>query len=182
MKKKLQRYKYIIIISGLLIAFLSSNFIWYKLYNREIKRVKNSLIPPLTNDYYSNQLILTNNIKKYEQGYYPSEIPSIKKDIEDKYSFLDKQNEKVIYDIPLVNQLPHYPNGCEAASSVMLLKFYGVDISLDEFIKYLPKDKIYTENGTRFGSNPALFYAGDPKSETGGWGLILLLQKLLIES
>lgn len=170
MKKKLQRYKYIIIISGLLIAFLSSNFIWYKLYNREIKRVKNSLIPPLTNDYYSNQLILTNNIKKYEQGYYPSEIPSIKKDMEDKYSFLDKQNEKVIYDIPLVNQLPYFPNGCEAASSVMLLKFYGIDISLDEFIKYLPKDKIYTENGTRFGPNPALFYAGDPKSETGGWG------------
>ena len=68
LKKKFQKPSYIIII-GLFIAFLSSNFLWHKLYTREIRLVKNSLIPPLTNDYYSNQIILTNNIKKYEQDY-----------------------------------------------------------------------------------------------------------------
>lgn len=167
--KKMKPFKNLFIISGLFIALIGSNFLWYKIYNREIKRVKNSLIPPLTNDYYSNQLILTNNIKRYEKNGYIYEFPNIENPqvIEDKYSYL---NKKEIYDVPLINQLPKYPNGCEGASSVMLLNFYGVNITLEEFFKYLDQDKIYTENGTRFGPNPALFYAGDPTSNTGGWG------------
>ncbi len=156
-----------IIFISLVLIILGTNFCWYKIYNREIKRVKNSLIPPLTNDYYSNQLILTNSIKRYEKNNYIYEYPNIaeNKFLEDKYI-----NKKEIYDVPLISQLPDYPNGCEAASAVMLLKFYGIDITLEEFFNYLPKDKIYIENGTRYGPNPALFYAGDPKSETGGWG------------
>jgi len=156
-----------IIFISLVLIILGTNFCWYKIYNREIKRVKNSLIPPLTNDYYSNQLILTNSIKRYEKNNYIYEYPNIaeNKFLEDKYL-----NKKEIYDVPLISQLPDYPNGCEAASAVMLLKFYGIDITLEEFFNYLPKDKIYIENGTRYGPNPALFYAGDPKSETGGWG------------
>ena len=179
MKKKFQKPSYIIII-GLFIAFLSSNFLWHKLYTREIRLVKNSLIPPLTNDYYSNQIILTNNIKKYEQDYNNYEFPNT--EYSEKYDYMDKINDKALYDVPLINQLPTYPNGCEAASAVMLLKFYGVDITLDEFISYLPKDKVYTENGTRFGPNPALFYAGDPKSETGGWGCFdLVISKTIAQ-
>lgn len=167
--KKIKPFKNLFIISILFIALIGSNFLWYKIYNREIKRVKNSLIPPLTNDYYSNQLILTNNIKRYEKDSYIYEFPNSENPqvIEDKYSYL---NKKEIYDVPLINQLPKYPNGCEGASSVMLLNFYGVNITLEEFFKYLDQDKIYTENGTRFGPNPALFYAGDPTSNTGGWG------------
>jgi len=183
--KKIKSIEKLFIISGFLIALIGSNFLWYKIYNREIKRVKNSLIPPLTNDYYSNQLILTNNIKRYEKNDYISELPSIESDkvTDDKYNDL---NKKEIYNVPLINQLPKYPNGCEAASAVMLLKFYGISITLEEFFKYLAQDKIYTENGTRFGPNPALFYAGDPTSNTGGWGcfdivIAKAINKILIE-
>lgn len=150
----------------MIISLIGSNVVWYKLYNSQRERVKNSLIPPLTNDYYSNQLILTNDIKKYEGNFtYNEEVA-----ISGKYNYLEGLKQSNFYDVPLISQLPTYPNGCEAASAVMLLNYYGVNITLEEFMAYLPKEKIYTEDGTRFGPNPALYYAGDPKSPNGGWG------------
>lgn len=132
------------------------------MYNIKTKQVKNSLIPSLSNDYYSKQLILTNN---YQNEL--SELPFLENT---KNNIANETDNQKIYDIPLILQNPKYPNGCEAAAAVMLLNYYGIDINLDEFINLLPKSPIYEENGTRFGPNPAKYYAGDPSSPTKGWG------------
>lgn len=53
----------------------------------------------------------------------------------------------------------------------MLLNYYGIDITLQEFIdEYLVTSRVYEENGKRYGPSPALYYAGDPSSKTRGWG------------
>ena len=89
----------------------------------------------------------------------------------------DEWYQKIYYsnmgakDAPLVSQNPKYPNGCEAASAVMLLNYYGIEITLDEFIEqYLPKNKVYESEGVRYGPDPSKYYAGDPASEKREWG------------
>lgn len=77
----------------------------------------------------------------------------------------------VINNVPFIAQNPKYPNGCEAASTTMLLNYYGMNITLTDFINnYLNMDKVYTKNGVRYGPNPEVCYAGDPASLHGGWG------------
>ena len=77
----------------------------------------------------------------------------------------------LVKNVPFVAQNPKYPNGCEAASTVMLLNYYGMKISLTDFINnYLKMDKVYTKDGVRYGPNPEICYAGDPASLHGGWG------------
>lgn len=116
-----------------------------------------ALIPPMTNDYFSRQVAETLRIN---QNLQEIEHPSTKK--------------LPIYwklDVNLVNQYPKYPNGCEAATIVMLLNYYGIDITLEEWItNYLPQKEVYEKNGKRYGPNPAHYYAGDPTSEKRGWG------------
>lgn len=74
-------------------------------------------------------------------------------------------------DVPYLSQKGTLPNGCEAVSATMLLQFNGYDISPVDFSDhYLDKDKVYIKWGCRYGPNPYFSYAGDPKSEKGGWG------------
>lgn len=73
-------------------------------------------------------------------------------------------------DIPLINQNPDYPNGCEAAATT-LLKYLGIDITLKDFINnYLPMSDVYEKDGIRYGPNPAVSYAGNPADTSRGWG------------
>lgn len=40
--------------------------------------------------------------------------------------------------VPYIDQSVKYPTGCESVSSVMLLRYLGYNLSVDEFIeKYL---------------------------------------------
>ncbi|MDR1628635.1 MAG: C39 family peptidase [Oscillospiraceae bacterium] len=82
-------------------------------------------------------------------------------------------------EIPPVNiDVPHIsqkaaglPNGCEAVSAAMLLNAAGYDISAKNFVdNYLPMEPVKNRWGFRYGPNPAKAYAGDPRSEKGGWG------------
>ena len=41
--------------------------------------------------------------------------------------------EKVLLDVPHISQLPDYPNGCEAVSAVMLLRYYDFEITKKRF-------------------------------------------------
>lgn len=65
-------------------------------------------------------------------------------------------------DVPYICQNPDFPTGCEAVSTVMMLKYHGCDIDTGTFIdKYLPTaDKAY----------PGVFYdafLGNPRSKSG---------------
>lgn len=161
MKKK---YKILIIIL-IIIGIISNNYIWYRLYSREKDKLRQAIVPSLKDDYFTNQLILSKretylNIYEYQDvldKYYSSL----------KYSFIN-------YDVPLVNQNPDYPNGCEVASATMLLNYVGINITMKEYVDtYLPKEEVYEKDGLRYGPDPSTSYAGDPSNELRGWGTFL---------
>ncbi|MBE6540860.1 MAG: hypothetical protein E7672_00210, partial [Ruminococcaceae bacterium] len=57
-----------------------------------------------------------------------------------------------ILDAEHISQLPEYPNGCEAVSAVMMLRYFGFDIDKTDFIdNYLEKEEVDIRWGIRFG-------------------------------
>ena len=87
-----------------------------------------------------------------------------------------------ILSVPYIDQRQNWPNGCEAVSTVMALRYYGVDITVNHFIDgYLPTGSA-PKNG--YGSDPNEVYCGDPYS-TNGWGcfspaIVKALKSLLV--
>lgn len=160
MKKiKSKKILKLITITLLVSLLLVSNLIWYHIYKKEKESLNNAIIPTLKNDYYSVQVGLTNYFKRQYENY-ETEKPA-----------LEEYNVNFLEDIPLITQNPNYPNGCEAASATMLLNYYGINITLDEFItNYLKTEIVYEKEGKRYGPNPASYYAGDPKDPYRGWG------------
>lgn len=61
------------------------------------------------------------------------------------------EQKKVCIDVPYIDQSKLYPTGCESVSTVMLLRFLGIDITVDEFIeKYLEKKSFEERRTGRF--------------------------------
>lgn len=169
MYQKLQRKNYFILFLFLIIiALVGTLFLTYHELVKEQEKIKNAIIPPLKEDYYSNQLFLTNyNIQReLEQQKWLDEY-------KDEYGIdewlVDDYNR--ILNVPRLSQMSLFPNGCEAVSTVMMLNYYGISITPQDFIlQYLPMDKVYEENGKRYGPDPSKYYAGDPKDSYRGWG------------
>ena len=148
---------HILVIGILILLIILLNIFWGIMLIKERAKIKHAIIPTLSEDYFIERQTLTKNAFEIE---IKSEGTS-----ESTPSFFQIEN------VFLINQNPDYPNGCEAAAAVMLLNYYGIDITLQEFIEnHLLTKNVYEENGTRFGPNPALYYAGDPTSPTRGWG------------
>ena len=76
--------------------------------------------------------------------------------------------------VPLVNQLPNYPTGCEAASATMVLKYRGYDITLAKMVAAIPRENLRTVNGKRYGPRITEKFVGDPRgtytSKNPGYG------------
>ncbi len=72
-----------------------------------------------------------------------------------------------IEGVPILEQLPDFPTGCESVSAVMLLQFAGVDISIDEFVDiHLEKqDAFYHRDGVCFGPDPYSVFIGNPRDD-----------------
>lgn len=78
---------------------------------------------------------------------------------------------ETVIDVPYISQEGTLPNGCEAVCAVMLLRHAGFDISAEDFIDgYLPMGEVTIRWGCRYGPDPKLAYAGDPRSEKNGLG------------
>ena len=96
--------------------------------------------------------------------------------------------EKVL-NVPYINQNELYPNGCESVSTVMVLKYLGMDITVEEFIdSYLDKglSPRMDSQGKLIGCDPWEEYPGSPYDQTG-WGcfapvIVNALNKLLDKS
>ncbi len=66
---------------------------------------------------------------------------------------------------PYISQAGEYPTGCEVVSTSMILKYYGYNISVDEFIDdYLESSFLEEVNGDLYGPNPNEAFVGDPRS------------------
>lgn len=76
--------------------------------------------------------------------------------------------KKHLINVPYISQSPNYPTGCESVSSVMLLRYLGYAITVDEWIKdYLECQEFETRNGTVYGGNPREVFCGSPYREDG---------------
>ncbi|MFJ7732379.1 C39 family peptidase [Lysinibacillus sp. NPDC097231] len=72
-------------------------------------------------------------------------------------------------DVPVVKQNPELPHGCEITSLTAVLNYYGINVTkLEMADTYLPKQKIYTSGGRRFGPNPDNAFAGNPREKAHG--------------
>jgi len=73
----------------------------------------------------------------------------------------------VMLDVMEFCQYPDYPTGCESVSLYMLLRYYDVDVTVENIYDLLPMgaQPYDDENGVRHGANPEREFVGDPRSE-----------------
>lgn len=77
-------------------------------------------------------------------------------------------SEKIVKNVPMIQQLPELPTGCEAASAAMLLRWAGIKVSKEEIANALPKGSIpQIRNGKLYGSNPESVFVGNPFLRSG---------------
>ena len=70
-----------------------------------------------------------------------------------------------VVQAPYISQ-EGFPTGCESASAVMLLRFWGINVRMDTFVdNYLDKQSMRWENGRAIGPHPADAFVGNPRSE-----------------
>ncbi len=74
-----------------------------------------------------------------------------------------------IENVPHIYQAESYPTGCESVAAVSLLQYYGLDITVEDFIdNHLPKtDYPYYKNEVMFADSPWDAFIGDPYSDSG---------------
>ena len=72
----------------------------------------------------------------------------------------------VMLDVMEFCQYPDYPTGCESVSLFMLLRYYDVDVTVEDIYDLLPMgpQPYDDENGVRHGANPERAFVGDPRS------------------
>ncbi|MCR4644341.1 MAG: C39 family peptidase [Oscillospiraceae bacterium] len=77
------------------------------------------------------------------------------------------ENKGVMLDAIEFNQHPDYPTGCESVALYILLKYYDVDVTVDQIIDALPKAGLpYTKNGKLYGPDPNKYFVGDPRNSS----------------
>lgn len=55
------------------------------------------------------------------------------------------------------------PTGCESVSTVMILRYWGIDVTPEQFIDdFLPCEAFYRKDGVLYGPNPEETFAGNP--------------------
>ena len=112
--------------------------------------------------YDRDLLFFQNSIDAYKE-----EIAEIALEIEELEKILNVYDTSFqIKNFKTVSQMPDYPTGCESVALYMLLRFYGVDITIDRIIDELPKGRApYYKNGVMYGGNPEIEFIGDPRNE-----------------
>ena len=71
-----------------------------------------------------------------------------------------------VIDVPYLDQSVRYPTGCESVSAVMLLRYLGYEMSVDEFIEqYLDRQEFELREGELYGPDPTKYFCGSPYDE-----------------
>ncbi len=74
---------------------------------------------------------------------------------------------KKLIDVPTISQYPALPTGCESVAATMVLQYYGVDITAQDFaLHWLECSRdFYRKRGRLYGPDPRKVFAGDPFTE-----------------
>ncbi|MBQ3021453.1 MAG: C39 family peptidase [Bacilli bacterium] len=144
-----------------------------KLYSNRVDELL-SIINDSDNDKIKNELdlIALENSKLQDDI---SDLKDKKKNLEkilnnliSKYEDLEQKTSFMIKDFPTYHQFPNYPNGCESVSLYLMLKYQGVDVTVEEIVNILKKgDAPYRKNGVLYGADPEIEFVGDPRLKTG---------------
>jgi uncharacterized protein YvpB len=102
-------------------------------------------------------------------------LNSILGDLIIKYAEESKELDKFILDgevyidnVPIINQYPKYPSGCESVSLLILLRYAKVNVTIEQITSNLNKaDRPYYFNNQRYGKDPEDYFIGDPSSANG---------------
>ena len=94
-------------------------------------------------------------------------------------------NKKVI-EVEHIDQRKDYPTGCESVSTIMCLHYFGINITVNEFVdNYLDRGELYYKGNKLFAPHPDDKFIGSPYDEHsyGCYGHVIekALNKLLIE-
>lgn len=73
------------------------------------------------------------------------------------------KNAVKLENIIAEDQHPNYPTGCESVALYILLRYYNVDVTIEDIVEELPKGEIpYVVDGKMYGANPEKEFVGDP--------------------
>lgn len=117
------------------------------------------------NSEYDELVSLNNDLTKNKE-----QLSKQRTTLKNTYNkLLEEQIKKstfIINGVPKINQYSlGYPTGCESAALTVLLKYWGVNVSMSSVVKALPKgDLPYYENGVKYGGNPYLEFVGTPSN------------------
>ena len=102
------------------------------------------------------EAILYAKKNEYEQVFYKNKDTVI-------WEANNQEIDKIILDVPMVQQLPELPRGCEVSSLAMLMKYSGVDVGKMELAKKIKKETTpYTkQNGKIKCGDPYKGFVGD---------------------
>lgn len=65
--------------------------------------------------------------------------------------------------VPYLSQEGTMPTGCELVSAMMVLRYYGIDLSMDDFVEdYVAMEPIYVNSNGLEGPHPNQAFVGDP--------------------
>lgn len=58
--------------------------------------------------------------------------------------------------------MPEWPTGCESVSTVMLLNYLGIIIRVEEFVSFLPTQRLIKKDNKLYGYSPHDYFIGSP--------------------
>ena len=76
----------------------------------------------------------------------------------------NKNYEALIENFPVQNQFPDYPVGCESVALYTLLKYYNIDVTIEDIVNNLKKgERPHYESEIMYGGDPEIEFLGDPR-------------------
>ncbi len=74
--------------------------------------------------------------------------------------------ESIQLEVPYISQKGLLPTGCELVSAMMVLQYYGADVTVEEIIDNTNSAYPKTQNGRTYGYHPEVAFIGSPWDET----------------
>lgn len=83
-------------------------------------------------------------------------------------TFIYANNDPIFTkNVPIINQMPELPTGCEATALTMILKHSGYNITKEQVAKDMPKANPIWKNGKTYAAHPSEAFYGNPFSRAG---------------
>lgn len=90
-----------------------------------------------------------------------------KNKIDDEVNWMTMKQEQKL-DVPLENQMPDLPNGCEVTSLSMLMNYYGIKVNKNELAENIQHVDFFTDGG-KYRGNPNQGFVGHMSIANAGW-------------